>query len=252
MKTKRTALLSIFLIATLVLSGLSTTFALAAENLDESEKVEITGTITLINEEGKFFEVDVEDEEGNPVTYTIEVGEEFNFESIEVGDEIELEGLPTEDELTLQMTELKLQEQEQERAEDGYFCDAETEDEHPVAASIAETYEVEYQTVMDWFCGGEGEEGSNATGFGNIMLALHTAEISDTSVEEIMELRASDQGWGQIWQDVVEGFGKPDDAGKPEDVGKPDDVGQPENPGKPDDVGKPDGAGKPDFAGPKK
>lgn len=246
MKTKRMALLSIFLIATLVLSGLSTTFALAAENLDESEKVEITGTITLIDEEGLFFEVEVKDEEGDPITYTIEVDEDFDFESIEVGDEIELEGLPTEEELTLQMNELKLQEQERERAEDGYFCDAETEDEHPVAASIAETYEAEYQTIMDWFCGGEGEEGSNATGFGNIMLALHTAEISGTSVEEIMELRESDQGWGQIWQEVVEGFGKPDDAGKPEDVGKPED------PGKPDDVGKPDGAGKPDFAGPKK
>lgn len=252
MKTKRMALLSIFLIATLVLSGLSTTFALAAENLDEPEKVEITGTITLIDEEGFFFEVEVEDEEGDLATYTIEVEDEFDFESIAVGDEIELEGLPTEEENTLQMTEFKLEEEGRERTEDGYFCDAETEDEHPVAASIAETYEAEYQTVMDWFCGGEGEEGSNATGFGNIMLALHTAEISDTSVEEIMELRASDQGWGQIWQEVVEGFGKPEDAGKPEDVGKPDDPGKPEDAGKPDDVGKPDGVGKPDFAGPKK
>ncbi|MDZ7844852.1 MAG: hypothetical protein U5K99_08645 [Anaerolineales bacterium] len=194
MKTKRMALLSIFLIATLVLSGLSTTFALAAESLDDPEKVEITGTIKSIDEDGLFF-VEVEDEKGNLVIYTIEVGEEFDFESISIGDEIELEGLPTKDELIFKMTKYKLE--ERERVEDGYFCDAEkTEDDHPVAVSIAETYKVEYQTIMDWFCGGDGEEGSNATGFGNIMLALHTAEISDKTVEEIMEYARERSGLG--------------------------------------------------------
>ena len=258
MKTKRLTLLSLLLITTLVLAGLNSTAALAAGSAQEEvEEVEITGTILSIDEEGGFFVVEVEKEEGTE-EYTIEVGEGFDFSAIEVGDEVEIEAEPTADEMTLKLIKFQReeQEQEQEREEEGYFCDPEAEEQHPVAAGIAETYETDYETVMDWFCGedGEGDEdgedGSRRTGFGNIMLALHTAEISDYTVEEIMGMREEDKGWGQIWQDTVDGFGKPDDAGPPEDKGKPEDAGKPGNPGKPDDVGPPEGVGKPDDAGP--
>jgi len=264
MKAKRLTLLSIMLITALVLAGLSSTAALAAGNAQEEvEEVEITGTILSIDEEAGVFVVEVETEEGTE-EYTIVVGEEFDFSTIEVGDEVEIEGQPTDEENTLKLTKYQLQEQEQEeeqereREEEGYFCDPETEEQHPVAASIAETYETDYETVMGWFCGQEGEEsedgeaedGSRRTGFGNIMLALHTAEITDYSVEEIMGMREEDKGWGQIWQDTVEGFGKPEDAGPPEDKGKPEDAGKPENPGKPEDTGKPEDVGKPDDVGP--
>lgn len=257
MKNTRLTFLSIFLIAALVLSGLSTTLVQA----QEEEEVELTGTITLIDEAGLFFEVEVEDEEGNIETYTIEVGEDFDFEGIAVGDEIELEGTPTDDEMVLDLTDYSIEEEDDDDEEDGeedegYFCDPETEDQHPVALAIAETYETDYESVIAMFCGKdtEGTDDTNRNGFGNIMLAFHTADVSGTSVEEVMNLREEGQGWGQIWQELLDDFGKPDDVGPPEGKGKPDDVGngKPEDAGKPEDVGPPEGKGKPDHAGPRK
>jgi hypothetical protein len=121
---------------------------------------------------------------------------------------------------------------------------------HPVATAIADTYEVEVdpeteQTEEDvvegWFCEGFG--------FGQIMLALQTADMSDeATAEELLGRRDEGEGWGQIWQEL-ELIGRPEDAGPPFEVppGKDGEPGPPfeEPPGKDGEPGPPEHAGSP-------
>jgi hypothetical protein len=128
--------------------------------------------------------------------------------------------------------------------EGSYFCEN-RKGEHPVAAGIAEKYEVDYETVIAWFCGDEDfvkPDGDNF-GFGEIMLALQTIALDDVelSAEEILEMRADGLGWGEIWQEFGL-IGKPDHAGPPDWAGK----GSPEWVGK----GPPPWAGAPEGKGP--
>ena len=78
---------------------------------------------------------------------------------------------------------------------------------HPVAAGIAERYEVEYNTVMTWFCSGK-------YGFGEIMLALETskylAELGTVlTPDEILALKLDQfkgeggAGWGAVWKTLI-------------------------------------------------
>ena len=62
---------------------------------------------------------------------------------------------------------------------------------HPVGESIAETFDVPYEDVMTWFCGGET--------FDDILLALQTSQLADRPVEEILEMK-NDVGWEQTWE----------------------------------------------------
>jgi hypothetical protein len=85
--------------------------------------------------------------------------------------------------------------------EDLDFCTG--AEPHPVAAALAQTYPVDYDTIMGWFC----EEN---LGLGEIMLALETwARAEDltgvtdiTSVEVLLGRRTAGDGWGQVWQDL--------------------------------------------------
>lgn len=63
---------------------------------------------------------------------------------------------------------------------------------HPVAENIAATYQVEYDQVMDWFCGGEA--------FDDILLALETRELTDAPVSDLLQ-RAGQVGWDQVWEE---------------------------------------------------
>jgi hypothetical protein len=128
------------------------------------------------------------------------------------------------------------QEDGNEEGEGSYFCENRDDDEHPVAAGIAETYEIEYQTVIAWFCGDNIDKDGENFGFGEIMLALQTSELEDDEItaEEILDRRAGGEGWGEIWQDLGL-IGKPDHAGPPEWVGD----GPPEWAGPPEGVGPP-------------
>jgi hypothetical protein len=65
---------------------------------------------------------------------------------------------------------------------------------HPVGASIAARYQVEYSLVMSWFCDGYG--------FGQIMLALETSKLSSEAPEDLLALRTKGFGWGEIWKDM--------------------------------------------------
>lgn len=94
----------------------------------------------------------------------------------------------------------------------GNFCVG--ADPHLVAARLAEAYEgVEYEDIMGWFCEGR-------FGFGEIMIALSTSERLNSNgagddsasddddsqgaldVEDLLAMRASGLGWGQIRQDL--------------------------------------------------
>lgn len=65
---------------------------------------------------------------------------------------------------------------------------------HPVAANIAETFELEYELVVEWFCSGQP--------FDEILLAVQTAQITDAEVEALFEARAEGDSWEQIWEDL--------------------------------------------------
>jgi hypothetical protein len=65
---------------------------------------------------------------------------------------------------------------------------------HPIGQNIAETYEVEYKQVMEWFC--EGNE------FEDILVALETKELTGMPVETLLEKTQAGMSWDQIWQEI--------------------------------------------------
>lgn len=155
---------------------------------------------------------------------------------------------------------------QQEDAEDGdkensRFCDPiSADDPHPAGQGLAATYGIDYETIMEWFCHGI-DDGKESYGFGEIMLALETAEKTGDSAEALLAQR-DEMGWGEIWQELGL-IGKPDDDenGPPEENGPPFEVprgpkegkGKPEGvpPGPPADRGRPEDApnGPPEDAG---
>lgn len=68
-----------------------------------------------------------------------------------------------------------------------------TSETHPIGQSIAETFEVEYEEVMKWFCEGNA--------FEDILLALETRDLSDVPVEVLLDKKMKGMEWEQIWQE---------------------------------------------------
>jgi hypothetical protein len=71
---------------------------------------------------------------------------------------------------------------------------------HPVLTSLAETYEVEYDDLLEYFCVYE-------FGVGEIRLALATAErVDGVLYTDLLDWRYAegmkDVGWGLIWQEL--------------------------------------------------
>jgi hypothetical protein len=64
---------------------------------------------------------------------------------------------------------------------------------HPIGQSLAETYEVPYETVMIWFCSGFP--------FEEISQALATSEVSGRDPQELLVMRAN-QTWEEIWREL--------------------------------------------------
>ncbi len=218
---------------------------------EEAEEIEVTGTVVSIDEENGTLVVEVE-EDGETVLYTVEMPEDFDFDEIEVGSLVEVEGVTDADgnivaDKVKDETEDDDDDDEDEAIEDGenFFC-ANPDILHPVGDRLAEHYDTAYEQVMAWFC----EDGM---GFGQIMLALRTAEMMGESGETYLERRADGEGWGQIWQSLnLIGPGRDKDGG-PEDAGPPDHAGgPPEHAGPPEDVGGPPehAGGPPEHAGP--
>ncbi len=131
---------------------------------------------------------------------------------------------------------------------------------HPVASTISTTYQIDYEQVVSWFVDGE-------YGFGEIMLALRTAEMLDEDFEEdlgcyneenlaetadcLLGKKTELGGWGEVWLalgiiGVPEEPGPPEHAGPPEGVGPEDADGPPDGAGPPDEIGPPDGEEPPE------
>ncbi len=72
--------------------------------------------------------------------------------------------------------------------------DCTQDEEHPIAQSIADEFDVSYDQVMAWACGGET--------FDDILLALQTGEIAQRSPSELLALKAQMGGWEQVWESL--------------------------------------------------
>jgi hypothetical protein len=232
---------------------------------EEPDEVEFTCEVTEVNPGDGFFTCETEESE----PYTVYPPEDVDLETLEVGEFYEVEGVLAEDD-TVMAEKLDFEEPEEEdegEEEDeeggdeeqvGYFCRAGTEDLHPVAGALAETYETNLEQIMGWFC-------EESFGFGQIMLALQTAKMEEADAAELLARRAGGEGWGQIWVDMgvigkdreadppggpPEWAGPPEHAGPKEGRGRPEDAGPPEGRGRPEHAGPKDGRGRPDHAGP--
>jgi len=121
--------------------------------------------------------------------------------------------------------------------------------QHPMGARLAEAFEVEYDDIMGWFCEDE-------MGFGQIMLALTTAQVYDGEAvaADFLARRAAGEGWGQIWQEEgLIGRGRPKGDGENDDVEPPEDAGPAgpsENRGRPEGTGRPENPGRSNGVGP--
>jgi hypothetical protein len=64
---------------------------------------------------------------------------------------------------------------------------------HPIGQSIAESYELEYDQVMRWFCVGYS--------FENILIALETSEAVDIPPGALLEMLL-EKDWEEIWVEI--------------------------------------------------
>jgi hypothetical protein len=64
-------------------------------------------------------------------------------------------------------------------------------DPHPVAEGIAREFDVTYDEVMAWFCGGYA--------FDDILLALQTAELVDQPAAELLVMN-EEYSWDEVWE----------------------------------------------------
>ena len=63
----------------------------------------------------------------------------------------------------------------------------------PIGQSIADDYKIiNYKQVMTWFC--------NGAEFEDILVALETAEQTDTTADEMLQMLAEGFTWEEIWQ----------------------------------------------------
>lgn len=123
---------------------------------------------------------------------------------------------------------------------ENYFCQNPGE-QHPVGARIAENYQIPYEEVMGWFCGG--------LGFGQIKQALQISTVTGISPVELLQMKTDEVGWGEIRREL--GLtGHPD--GNDETKDKPPGNGKqklPKHHGRPPWAGRPGGpwGGGPPF-----
>lgn len=178
----------------LLLAVLTTGAALASEG----EEVEVVGTVIAIYPEDFTIEIEV-DNDGILEVYLVQVGQNFDFETVVLGDVIEVKGTLNEDG-ALVLTELKIQERARDQVKlqegelDSYYCTNE-DVYHPVAAKVADTYGVDYSVIEGYLCG------EPSVPLGQIMLAIQTAAASGGDYTEYLD-GFENISWGQIWQEL--------------------------------------------------
>jgi hypothetical protein len=183
--------------------------------LAENKNPIIKGDVKSINQdEGT---ISISTEEGNIIV--IHVPPNFNFNNISIGSQMLAKVYQSQNgsvvadwikEVSKGSNDLEIEEGEEKEILEGKFnssyCSGEKENDHPFAAAIAETYETLVSDVMGYFC--------NGFGFGEIMLALQTHQMNNEEISSMLDLRKSNHGWGQIWQEMGM-IGNPDKAKSP-------------------------------------
>ncbi len=126
-------------------------------------------------------------------------------EEIEIGDSVKVKYY-VEDDLNIAI-EVELEDADEEgdedmdddNMEDSAVCSGELI--HPALESLAMEYDVDYESLLPYFC-------EQHFGIGEIEHALSTAENEDVEMTwvELLEMRSSDDeddyGWGEIWQEL--------------------------------------------------
>lgn len=224
-------LLALLLALALAFAPLQSAFA------DDDNEIEILATVVSIDEAGGSLVVETQAGE----TYTVFPADDFDFSTLQVGDLLEIEGTLNEDG-SIAAFKVKVEDRDNDDADplengddpsEGYFC-TQADVPHPFGARLAERYDTDYATLQGWFCDGFG--------WGQIMLALQTGQLTDMDAESFLTARTDGQGWGQIWQELGL-IGRPEDAGPPEGKGRPEGKGPPEGKGRPEGKGPPPGKG---------
>lgn len=187
------------IVVLLALMVATTAFAGTGKGNPKGEVVgidEAGGTVTVLTTDGE--------------TLVVTLPADFDFTSIELGMMVVVKGEQTEtgydadwvkpaDDEDLEDVEEPTETEELADAEaggwgeGGVYCNGGKENDHPVAAKIAEKYGVTTEWVMSYVCDGQG--------FGSVMLALKTQELGGGSADEALGKRKDGQGWGQIWKE---------------------------------------------------
>jgi len=213
-KMSRTILIAI------ILAALTTSMAVAAEG----DQIDVTGYIMELNPGDSTITIDVDgDGSTSDDVYIILVGDNFDFDKHLVGDIITVQGTVSEDDVVI-LTELKIMERARDRVklQDGElesnYCTS--EEQHPVAAKVADSYGVDYSVIEGYLCG------ENPVPLGQIMLAMQTSALTGGDYTEYLD-GFDGISWGLIWQEA--GLqGKPDHGTPPGQLKKQDGEGDPE------------------------
>jgi len=71
--------------------------------------------------------------------------------------------------------------------------DCSTLNPHPIAQGMEEKFNVSYDEIMGWYCGGSA--------FSDILLALETEKLAEISVPELLSM-VKIQPWEEIWGEL--------------------------------------------------
>jgi hypothetical protein len=85
------------------------------------------------------------------------------------------------------------QEADQQEDQERQLVDCPPTEPHPVAESIAEKYQQDYQEIVDWYCAGYS--------FEDILVALQTSRLTDLEPLDLLE-KTQGQEWLEIWEDL--------------------------------------------------
>jgi hypothetical protein len=187
--SKKFRIFNILLISTLVF----TSVAMAQDN--QPGTVTLTGTVGGVGEGYIEFIVDAGESFTSYKVYPIAP---LAFESLNIGDVIEISGYFNGEDL---IAASDVHSQASEEGEIPQIADIYVQspsicglrgDHHPIAAAIAQTYSAEYQTVVNWIC----DQGYT---FGEVIMALQTAEMTSSSPANLLAEKNDQGGWGQVW-----------------------------------------------------
>jgi len=166
-------------------------------------KVNIKGEVVSIGTDS----LTVESNKGETLTVTVPAG--FDMSTVQVGSSVLIKGETTEDD-SIEADSIKVvgkpdndnKKNEKEEKPEGFkdnsaFCAADKQEKlHPLAAKMAERYDVTEEWVMERICEGYS--------IGAIMLAIKTSQLPDidADADSLLANRAAGNAWGLIWKDL--------------------------------------------------